>query len=68
MNVTLQYGPTTKLLNTLSAYLKKLLVTDMTRTEAKLDLDLHNTEDMVQYITIEVPLGNNNHTAEHPCR
>lgn len=68
MNVTLQYGPTTKLLNTLNAYLKKQLVTILTRTEAKLDLDLHNTEDVVQYITIEVLLGNNNHTAEHPCR
>lgn len=68
MNVTLQYGPTTKLLNTLNAYLKKQLVTVLTRTESKLDLDLHNTEDMVQYIAIEVLLGNNTHTAEYPCR
>lgn len=56
------------MLNTLNAYLKKQLVTILTRTEAKLDLDLHNTEDMVQYIAIEVLLGNNTHTAEYPCR
>lgn len=58
MNVTLQYGSMTKLLNNLNVCLKEQLVTVLRRTEAKLDLDLTNTQDMFQHITVEVLLGN----------
>lgn len=58
MNVTLQYGPMTKLLNILNMCLKEQLVTDLRRTEAKLDLDLTNTEDVFQHGTVDVLLGN----------
>ena len=57
MNITLQYGPMTKLLNILNMHLKGQLVTNL-RAEAKLDLDLTNTEDMFQHVTVEVLLGN----------
>lgn len=68
MNVTLHYRPMTKLLHILSACLKEQLVTDLRRTEAKLDLDMTNTEDIFQHVTVEVVLGNSNPTVGHPCR
>jgi len=58
----------TKLLNIFNVCLKEQVVTDLRRTEAKLDLDLTNAEDMFQHLTTEVLFGNSNSTVEQPCR
>lgn len=66
MNMALQYGPMTKLLNIFNVCLKEQLLTALRRTEANLDLDLTNAEDVCQ--DVEVLPGNSNPTVAHPCR